>query len=127
MIGLVIITHSGLAREYIAAIDHIIGHQSGIIAIEIGAHHHRDKKRCEIAQAIKTVDCGHGVVLVTDMHGGSPFNLACACSNSTCRMLCGVNLPMLIKLVRSRRLDVETAVSCALESGRKYMIEYTKP
>jgi PTS system mannose-specific IIA component len=122
VIGIVIVAHGGLAREYLAAIEHVIGKQSGIAAISIEYDHDRSSKQAEISAAADRVDKGAGVVVVTDMFGGSPSNLSLpACAGADRRIIYGANLPMLIKLAKSRGLDLQTATSAALEAGRKYI------
>ncbi|MEQ6249053.1 PTS fructose transporter subunit IIA [Sulfitobacter sp. HNIBRBA3233] len=122
MIGIVIVAHGGLAREYLAAIEHVVGSQNGIRAIEIRADHDRDAKKIEIAEAADAVDTGQGVVVVTDLYGGSPSNLSLpACKPAGRRILYGANLPMLIKLAKSRHRPVAEAVRAALEAGKKYI------
>lgn len=122
MIGIVIVAHGGLAREYVAAIEHVVGAQSGIKAITIEPDHDRAAKQQEICRAADDVDCGNGVVIVTDMFGGSPSNLSLmACHNDDRRIIYGANLPMLIKLSKSRHKPVLQAVKNALEAGRKYI------
>ncbi len=122
MIGIVIVAHGGLAREYLAAIEHVIGKQSGIAAISIEYDHDRAAKQAEISDAADAVDKGEGVIVVTDMFGGSPSNLSLpACSGPDRRILYGANLPMLIKLAKSRDLGLQAATSAALEAGRKYI------
>lgn len=122
MIGIVIVAHGGLAREYLAAIEHVIGKQTGIRAISIEYDHDRGAKQDEITAAAQDVDKGHGVIVVTDMFGGSPSNLSLpACTAPNRRILYGANLPMLIKLAKSRDLSLEAATDVALESGRKYI------
>ena len=124
MIGIVIVAHGGLAREYLAATEHVVGSQRGIRAIAIEPHYDRANKQDEICAAADGVDSGEGVVVVTDMFGGSPCNLslqACACAPENRRIIYGANLPMLVKLAKSRHLNVEDAVARALEAGRKYI------
>lgn len=122
MIGIVIVAHGGLAREYLAAVEHVVGPQSGMVAISIEPEHDRRLKQDEIAHAANSVDTGHGVIVVTDMFGGSPSNLALpACSAENRKILYGANLPMLIKLAKSRQMSVPDAVSTALAAGRKYI------
>ncbi|QFT61854.1 PTS system, mannose-specific IIA component [Roseivivax halotolerans] len=122
MIGIVIVAHGGLAREYLAAIEHVVGAQSGILAIAIEPDHDRSSKQSEICAAADNVDQGQGVVIVTDMFGGSPSNLSLrACQPDNRRILYGANLPLLIKLAKSRHLAVPDAVRIALEAGRKYI------
>lgn len=122
MIGIVIVAHGGLAREYLAAVEHVVGVQKGIRAISIEADHDRRGKQDEICEAADAVDGGEGVVVVTDMFGGSPSNLSLrACAPEDRRILYGANLPMLIKLAKSRNLPIGDAVRNALEAGRKYI------
>ena len=122
VIGIVIVAHGGLAREYLAAIEHVVGPQTAIRAITIEDDHDRAQKQAEICRATDEVDQGAGVVLVTDMFGGSPSNLSLmACAGPQRRIVCGANLPMLIKLAKSRDLPVANAVAAAMEAGRKYI------
>lgn len=122
MIGIVIVAHGGLAREYLAAIEHVVGSQNGVRAISIHADHDRTAKQVEICEAADEVDHGNGVVVVTDLFGGSPSNLSLkACKPENRRILYGANLPMLIKLAKSRQLNVPDAVRAALEAGKKYI------
>ncbi len=122
MIGIVIVAHGGLAREYLAAVEHVVGPQSGIATIAIAPEDDRRAKQAEICAAADGVDKGDGVVIVTDMFGGSPSNLSLrACGPANRRIMYGANLPMLIKLTKSRAKPVDTAVQLALESGRKYI------
>lgn len=126
MIGIVIVAHGGLAREYLAAVEHVVGKQTGIRAIAIEEDHDRAHKQAEICEAADSVDDGSGVVVVTDMFGGSPANLSLmACVAKDRQILYGANLPMLIKLAKSRNLAVPDAVASALEAGRKYIDCYT--
>ncbi len=122
MIGIVIVAHGGLAREYLSAVEHVVGAQSGIRAISIAPDHDRSMKQQEICEAADAVDTGDGVVVVTDMFGGSPSNLSLrACGPDNRMILYGANLPMLIKLAKSRRVPVDVAVENALAAGRKYI------
>jgi PTS system mannose-specific IIA component len=122
VIGIVIVAHGGLAREYLAAIEHVVGSQTGVRAISIEANHDRSDKQSEICEAADAVDTGHGVVVVTDLFGGSPSNLSMmACQPQGRRILYGANLPMLIKLAKSRHKPVADAVRAALDAGRKYI------
>lgn len=122
MIGIVIVAHGGLAKEYLAAIEHVVGSQTGVRAISILADHDRAAKQAEICVAADEVDQGHGVVMVTDLFGGSPSNLSLlACQPANRRILYGANLPMLIKLAKSRDKDLPDAVRAALEAGKKYI------
>jgi len=122
LIGIVIVAHGGLAREYLSAVEHVVGPQAQMRAITIEDVHDRAAKQAEICMAANEVDGGSGVVIVTDMFGGSPSNLSLmACAGAERRILYGANLPMLIKLAKSRDLPVAEAVSAALEAGRKYI------
>jgi len=122
LIGIVIVAHGGLAREYLAAMEHVVGKQAGIIAITIDPDHDREAKKTEICIAADAVDEGDGVVLVTDLFGGSPSNLSLpACMTGNRLILFGANLPMLLKLAKARDLPLEAAVSAAMDAGRKYI------
>ncbi|MEO9685214.1 MAG: PTS fructose transporter subunit IIA [Tateyamaria sp.] len=122
MIGIVIVAHGGLAGEYLRAIEHVVGPQSGMRAIAIESDHDRTRKEVEICEAADDVDTGDGVVMVTDLFGGSPSNLSLmACRPKNRRILYGANLPMLLKLAKSRQLDVTDAVRLALDAGKKYI------
>jgi len=122
LIGIVIVAHGGLAREYLSAVEHVVGRQPGIQAISIAADHDRQAKEAEICRAADAVDTGDGVVIVTDMFGGSPSNLSLlACNPSGRQILYGANLPLLIKLAKSRHLPVAKAVAGAKAAGRKYI------
>lgn len=121
-IGIVIVAHGGLAQEYLAAMQHVVGPQQGVMAVAIGPNDDRSGKQSEICNAINAVDIGAGVVIVTDMFGGTPSNLAlAACADGRRRVIYGANLPMLVKLAKARRKPLAVAVSCALEAGRKYI------
>ncbi len=117
-----IVAHGGLAREYLSAVEHVVGPQAQMRAITIEDIHDRAAKQAEICMAANEVDGGSGVVIVTDMFGGSPSNLSLmACAGAERRIVYGANLPMLIKLAKSRDLPVAEAVAAALEAGRKYI------
>jgi PTS system mannose-specific IIA component len=122
VIGIVIVAHGGLAREYLLAVEHVVGPQQGVRAISIEDDHDRPAKQAEICAAADSVDTGAGVVIVTDMFGGSPSNLSLmACVGTDRRILYGANLPMLIKLAKSRDMAVAEAVAASLDAGRKYI------
>ncbi len=122
MIGIVIVAHGGLAAEYLSAVEHVVGRQKGMRAIAIAPDDDRAAKQDEICGAADAVDDGDGVVVVTDMFGGSPSNLSLrACRPDNRRILYGANLPLLIKLAKSRNKPVADAVSAALAAGRKYI------
>ena len=122
MIGVVIVTHGGLAREFVAALEHIVGVQSHMEAVGIGDGD-MERPRKEIAHAVRNVDSGSGVIVLTDMFGGTPSNLAIAAlAKGKVEVLAGVNLPMLIKLASVRvKGTLEQAVKAAQEAGRKYI------
>lgn len=122
MIGIVIVAHEGLAEAYRAAMEHVVGRQSGMRTISIGDDDDRAVKQADIRAAADAVDQGQGVVVITDMFGGSPSNLALpACVECDRMILYGANLPMLVKLAKSRNLSVAEAVARAREAGRKYI------
>jgi len=122
LIGIVIVAHGGLAREYLAAVEHVVGKQLSLTAISINPDDDREAKQQEICMAANAVDSGAGVVVVTDLFGGSPSNLSLqACAPNNRRILYGANLPLLIKLAKSRHLPVADAVRQAMEAGKKYI------
>jgi PTS system mannose-specific IIA component len=123
MIGIVIVTHGRLAQEFISAMEHMVGPQTHLRAVCIGPEDDIERRQREIAAAAKAVDLGRGVVLVTDMFGGTPCNLALTLlDRGKIEVLAGANLPSLIKLVDVRnKLPLEEAVFEAIEAGRKYM------
>jgi len=126
VIGIVIVAHGGLAKEYLAAVEHVVGRQTGVVSVSIEAECNRAAKQQEICDAAQIVDVGHGVVLVTDMFGGSPSNLAInACGPENRRILYGANLPMLIKLAKTRHMKIDQSVDAALSAGRKYLNVHT--
>lgn len=123
MIGLVIVTHGRLAEEFIFAMEHVVGPQAGVAAICIGPDDDMEQRRKDILDACSQVNAGDGVILLTDMFGGTPSNLAISVMDQTrAEVIAGLNLPMLIKLasVRTRR-SLEDCVACAQEAGRKYI------
>ena len=123
MIGLVLVTHGRLAVEFRAALEHVVGPQSQIEAITIGPDDDVELRRKEIIEAVKRVDSGQGVAILTDMFGGTPSNLAISVMEQTnAEVIAGLNLPMLIKLASVRTRDtLEESVACAQEAGRKYI------
>jgi PTS system mannose-specific IIA component len=122
VIGIVIVAHGGLAAELKRATEHVVGRQTAMVAISVGPEDDRSARTREICEAADAVDDGAGVVVVTDMFGGSPSNLSLtACRPQNRKILTGVNLPMLIKLAKSRHLSVEEAVSRAADAGRRYI------
>ncbi|MGQ0741648.1 MAG: PTS sugar transporter subunit IIA [Alphaproteobacteria bacterium] len=123
MIGIVIVTHNGLAQELASAIEQIVGPQQQLHAVGIGPKDDVDLRKSDIAAAIAAVDAGRGVVLVTDMFGGTPCNIALTfLKRGRVEVLAGASLPSLIKLVSVRgKSSLDEAVRIAIESGRKYM------
>jgi PTS system mannose-specific IIA component len=123
MIGLVLVTHGRLASEFIVAMEHVVGPQERIEAICIGPDDDMEGRRDDIAAAIARVDIGEGVIVLTDLFGGTPSNLAISLMKSEkIEVIAGVNLPMLIRLEGARKLmDVRSAVAAAREAGRKYI------
>jgi mannose PTS system EIIA component len=123
MIGLVIVTHGRLAEEFVLAMEHVVGPQSAVEAICIGPEDDMEKRRQDILMACNRVNSGGGVILLTDMFGGTPSNLAISVMEQTkAEVIAGLNLPMLIKLASVRtRQSLEDAVACAQEAGRKYI------
>ncbi|MDO5605585.1 MAG: PTS fructose transporter subunit IIA [Paracoccus sp. (in: a-proteobacteria)] len=125
MIGIVIVAHGGLAREYRRALEHVVGPQENLRSVTIEDSDDRSAKSHEIRAAADEVDQGDGVVVVTDLFGGSPSNLslpACAVNNRV--ILYGANLPMLVKLAKLRHLPADQAAALAAEAGRKYIDSY---
>jgi len=123
MIGLVIVTHGGLAQEFRSALEHVHGPQEQIAVISIGPSDDMETRRSEIVQAVKDVDAGSGAILLTDMFGGTPSNLAISVmEQANVEVIAGVNLPMLIKLASVRGdSSLDEAISEAQDAGRKYI------
>jgi PTS system mannose-specific IIA component len=123
MIGIILVTHGRLAEEFVAAMVHVVGPQNQIGAVCIGPDDDTEARRAEILREVQRVDSGKGVVLLTDMFGGTPPNLAISMlDQGRVEVIAGVNLPMLIKLASVRdKLGLEAAVLEAQEAGRKYI------
>ena len=122
MIGIVLVTHGNLAREFIAALEHVVGPQEGISAVCIGADDDMERRRVEILESVKSCNTGDGVIVLTDMFGGTPSNLAISVMGlAGAEVLAGVNLPMLVKLASMRSRPITEAVGKAQEAGRKYI------
>jgi PTS system mannose-specific IIA component len=123
MIGMVIVTHGRLAAEFISALEHVVGPQRDIAAICIGPDDDMEQRRQDILQAVRAVDTGDGVVLLTDMFGGTPSNLSISVMDRPkVEVIAGINLPMLIKLASLRSTEpLADAVRGAQEAGRKYI------
>ncbi len=123
MIGMVLVTHGRLAAEFIAALEHVVGPQRNIVAVCIGPDDDMEKRRQDILRSVGEVDDGNGVVLLTDMFGGTPSNLAISIMDKAkIEVIAGINLPMLIKLASLRQTEtLANAVRGAQEAGRKYI------
>ena len=123
MIGLVLVTHGRLAEELIAATEHVVGAQSNVRTVCIGPDDDMEQRRNEILKAVEGADDGSGVILLTDMFGGTPSNLAISIMDKAkVEVIAGVNLPMLIKLASVRETEsLVDAVASAQEAGRKYI------
>jgi PTS system mannose-specific IIA component len=122
LIGIVIVAHGGLATAYLSAMEHVIGISPGIVAISIYPTDKISEKGDQISKAVLLVDDGDGVIVVTDMHGSTPANLALkACKGHNREVLFGANLPLLLKLVKVRNLSFDKAINLALNAGRKYI------
>ena len=127
MIGLVLVTHGRLAAEFLAATEHVVGGQERVEAICIAADDDMEVRRADIAAAIARCNEGDGVIMLTDMFGGTPSNLAISLMGPNVEVIAGVNLPMLIKLASVRKtLKVDAAVVAAQEAGRKYIAVASK-
>ncbi len=123
MIGMVLVTHGRLATEFIAALEHVVGPQRNVAAVCIGPEDDMELRRKEILDSVARVDEGDGVVVLTDMFGGTPSNLAISIiDKAKIEVIAGVNLPMLIKLASVRNTEkLVDAVTAAREAGRKYI------
>jgi len=123
MIGLVFVTHGNLALEFVAAMEHVVGKQENIECVCIGPNDNMEMRRQEILEKAKGVDSGDGVLLLTDMFGGTPSNLAMSViGHGNFDVIAGVNLPMLIKLATVRNTQpLSECVLCAQEAGKKYI------
>jgi PTS system mannose-specific IIA component len=123
MIGLVLVTHGALANEFKAAMEHVVGPQELVETIAIGPDDNVEQRRDDILEAVDRANQGSGVIILTDMFGGTPSNLAISVmQNRDVEVIAGVNLPMLVKLGRVRsELDIKAAVNMAQEAGRKYI------
>ncbi len=123
MIGLVLVTHGQLAKEFLVAMEHVVGPQKAIEPICIGPDDDMETRRADIAAAVARVDDGSGVILLTDLFGGTPSNLAISLLKAgEVEVIAGVNLPMLIRLESARKsMKIVDAVSAAREAGQKYI------
>jgi PTS system mannose-specific IIA component len=123
MIGLVLVTHGRLAEEFRAALEHVVGPQEAVATVAIGPEDDLERRRNDIIAAVQSVDEGRGVIIVTDMFGGTPSNLAISLMKpGYVEVLAGLNLPMLVKLARVRKDGtLDTAVIQGQDAGRKYI------
>lgn len=124
MIGVVLVTHGRLADEFVKAVEHVHGCQTQIEAVCIGPEDDMEQRRADILAAVRAVDQGDGVVILTDMFGGTPSNLAISVmEQAKVEVIAGVNLPMLVKLIsmRTNNVRLEEAVQGAKEAGLKYI------
>ncbi len=122
MIGIVLVTHSGLACEFLAALEHVVGPQQCIAAVCIERDDDMEKRRADILEIVRMCDTGEGVIVLTDMFGGTPSNLAISIMDQArVEVLAGVNLPMLVKLSSVRSRPIAEAARIAQEAGRKYI------
>ncbi len=123
MIGLVLVTHGRLATEFVTAMEHVVGAQPHVISVCIGPDDDMELRRADIATAIATANQGNGVIVLTDLFGGTPSNLAISLMQpGTIEVIAGINLPMLIRLESVRKkMNVTNAVHAACEAGRRYI------
>ncbi len=123
MIGMILVTHGRLAEELRAAMEHVVGVQRNVCTVCIGPDDNMEARRAEIDACIKSCETGDGVVLLTDMFGGTPSNLAISLMDRQgVEVIAGVNLPLLVKLAKVRSSQpLREAVECAQEAGRKYI------
>ena len=123
MIGLILVTHGQLAREFVAAMEHVVGGQERIESVCIGPEDDVEARRTEIRAAIGKVDSGDGAIILTDLFGGTPSNLAISLLEAgRVEVVAGVNLPMLIRLAGARKsLPIAEAIAAARDAGRNYI------
>jgi mannose PTS system EIIA component len=122
MIGIVLVTHGNLAREFLAALEHVMGPQQCVSIVCIAAADDMQQRRQEILESVRACDNGEGVVVLTDMFGGTPSNLAISVMDRAgVEVLAGINLPMLVKLASVRTRPIAEAVRAAQDAGRKYI------
>ena len=123
MIGLILVTHGRLAEEFLVALEHVVGPQQQIKTVCIGPRDDMESRRREIAEAISAVDNGDGVIILTDLFGGTPSNLAISLlETGRVEVIAGINLPMLIRLAKARGcMGLDKAVVAARDAGRNYI------
>lgn len=123
MIGMVLVTHGNLADQFVLAMEHVVGHQEGVKTVCIGPNDDMEKRRGEISSAISNVDSGEGAIILTDLFGGTPSNLAISLMKAgTVEVIAGINLPMLIRLAKARAcMGVLEAACAARDAGKNYI------
>lgn len=123
MIGMILVTHGRLAEEFVKAMEHVVGRQADVATVCIGPKDDMEARRKEIAEAITAVDSGQGAVILTDLFGGTPSNLAISLmEEGKVEVIAGINLPMLIRLAGARdKMEIKQAVSAARDAGRNYI------
>jgi len=123
MIGMILVTHGNLAEEFVHAMEHVVGDQADVATVCIGPNDDMERRRSEIADAIVAVDSGEGVIVLTDLFGGTPSNLAISLMQAgKVEVIAGINLPMLIRLAKARGcMPVREAVAAARDAGRNYI------
>jgi len=123
MIGLILVTHGRLAEEFVHAMQHVVGRQDAVATVCIGPNDDMEARRREIADAVKAVDSGSGVIILTDLFGGTPSNLAISLmQKGKIEVIAGINLPMLIRLAKARGcMDISAATVAARDAGRNYI------
>ena len=123
MIGMILVTHGRLAEEFVHAMEHVVGKQADVATVCIGPQDDMEQRRKDIAKAIKQVDSGNGAVILTDLFGGTPSNLAISLLKAgKTEVIAGINLPMLIRLAGARKdMDLTTATAAARDAGRNYI------
>ena len=123
MIGMILVTHGQLAEEFVHAMEHVVGKQADVATVCIGPQDDMEQRRKDIARAIKQVDSGNGAVILTDLFGGTPSNLAISLLKAgKTEVIAGINLPMLIRLAGARKdMDLAAATAAARDAGRNYI------
>ncbi|MCJ2186074.1 PTS sugar transporter subunit IIA [Novosphingobium beihaiensis] len=123
MIGMILVTHGNLAEEFVHAMEHVVGDQADVETVCIGPNDDMERRRSEIAEAITKVDSGSGVIILTDLFGGTPSNLAISLMQAgKVEVIAGINLPMLIRLAKAREcMPVREAANAARDAGRNYI------
>ena len=123
MIGMILVTHGNLAEEFVHAMQHVVGRQDAVATVCIGPNDDMERRRREIATAIKKVDSGEGAIILTDLFGGTPSNLAISLMKAgKVEVIAGINLPMLIRLAKARAcMPLKEAAVAARDAGRNYI------